>query len=95
MPKSVSVLIEKPISLTKAKTPTSDTGIVAVGMIVLRQSCRNRNMTMMTSTIASNSVLTTSRIESFTTVAVSNEIWYCMPGGNDRLSRSSSATQLL
>ncbi len=74
MPKSVSVLIEKPISFTKAKTPTSDTGIVAVGMIVLRQSCRNRNMTMMTSTIASNSVLTTSRIESFTTVAVSNEI---------------------
>ena len=41
-------------------------------------------MTRTTSTMASNSVLTTSRIESFTTVVVSNEIWYVMPGGNDR-----------
>ena len=64
MPKSVSVLIEKPSSLTNAKVPMSDTGIVIAGMIVLRQSCRNRNMTRTTSTIASSSVLTTSRIES-------------------------------
>ena len=37
MPKSVSVLIEKPISLTKANAPISETGIVIAGMIVLRQ----------------------------------------------------------
>ena len=37
MPNSVSVLIENPNALTKAKVPTSDTGIVIVGMIVLRQ----------------------------------------------------------
>ena len=74
MPKSVSVLIEKPSSFTKANTPISETGIVAAGMIVLRQSCRNRNITITTRTIASNSVMTTSRIESFTTVAVSKEI---------------------
>ena len=84
MPNSVSVLIEKPSSFTNAKVPTSETGIVTVGMIVLRQSCRNRNITRMTSTIASNSVFTTSWIESLTTVAVSNEIWYFIPGGNDR-----------
>ena len=37
MPKSVSVLIEKPISLTNANAPTSETGIVMAGMSVLRQ----------------------------------------------------------
>ena len=34
MPKSVSVLIEKPSSLTNANVPMSDTGIVIVGMSV-------------------------------------------------------------
>ena len=38
---------------------------------------------MTTSTIASNSVLSTSRIESETTVVVSNAICTCTPGGND------------
>ena len=64
MPKSVSVLIEKPNSLTNANVPTSDTGIVIAGMSVLRQFCRNRNITRMTSTIASTSVFSTSRIDS-------------------------------
>ena len=37
IPKSVSVLIEKPISFTNANAPTSETGIVIVGISVLRQ----------------------------------------------------------
>ena len=37
MPKSVSVLMEKSISLTNANAPMSETGIVIVGMSVLRQ----------------------------------------------------------
>ena len=49
MPKSVSVLIEKPNSLTNANVPMSDTGIVIAGISVVRQFCRNRNMTTMTS----------------------------------------------
>ena len=48
MPNSVSVLIEKPNSLTNANVPMSDTGIVIAGMSVLRQFCRNRNITRTT-----------------------------------------------
>ena len=48
MPKSVSVLIEKSNSLMNANVPMSETGIVIAGMIVLRQFCRNRNITRMT-----------------------------------------------
>jgi hypothetical protein len=40
MPKSVSVLTEKPNTLTKIKVPISETGMVIAGMNVLRQSCR-------------------------------------------------------
>ena len=92
MPNRVRVLIEKPSSLMNANVPMSDTGIVIVGMIVLRQSCRNRNITSTTSAMASSSVVTTSRMESCTTVAVSNDTWYFMPGGKLRCSRSSSAS---
>ena len=49
MPNSVSVLIEKPNSLTNANVPISDTGIVIAGISVVRQFCRNRNMTRTTS----------------------------------------------
>ena len=39
MPNRVSVLTENPSSLTKAKVPISETGMVTAGMMVLRQSC--------------------------------------------------------
>src|SRR6516165_8239979 len=81
MPNSVSVLIEKPKSLTKANVPTSDTGIVMAGISVVRQSCRNRNMTSTTSRMASSSVVTTSRIDWATTVVVSNARCALRPGG--------------
>ena len=64
MPNSVSVLIEKPKSLTNANVPMSDTGIVIAGMIVLRQFCRNRNITSTTRPMASASVFSTSMIDS-------------------------------
>src|ERR1700743_2337834 len=72
IPNSVSVLIEKPNSLTKMNVPISETGIVIAGMNVLRQSCRNKKITTMTSTIASTSVWSTSLIDSPTTVVESN-----------------------
>ena len=81
MPNSVSVLIEKPNSLTNANVPMSDTGIVIAGISVVRQFCRNRNMTSTTSPIASSSVVTTSRIDSETTVVVSKAISIFRPGG--------------
>ena len=81
MPKSVSVLIEKPNSLTNANVPMSETGIVIAGMSVLRQFCRNRNMTSTTRTIASPSVFSTSMIDSRTTTTLSNAICASSPGG--------------
>ena len=44
IPNRVRVLMENPSSLTKAKVPISETGMVTAGMIVLRQSCKeNKN----------------------------------------------------
>ena len=91
MANSVSVLIEKPISLTNANAPMSDTGIVIVGMSVLRQLCRNTNITSTTRAIASTSVLRTSLIDSSTTCVVLKATWYFRPGGKVADSRSSSA----
>ena len=41
MPNSVSVLSEKPSAAITAKVPISDTGIATIGMIAVRQDCRN------------------------------------------------------
>ena len=46
--------------------PTSETGTASSGMSVARQPCRKMNTTMMTSTSASNSVLTISFMPSVT-----------------------------
>src|ERR1700680_297081 len=66
MPNSVNVLIENPKALIKMKVPTSDTGIVIAGMKVLRQSCKNKKMTAITSATACASVISTSRMDSLT-----------------------------
>ena len=63
MPNNVSVLIENPNSSIAASVPISETGTASIGMIVARQFCRNTNTTAKTSSIASASVVTTSRIE--------------------------------
>ena len=81
MPKRVSVLIEKPKIFTKANVPMSDTGMVSAGMMVLRQFCRNRNITSTTSTSASASVFSTSTIDSRTTVTLSKASRHSRPGG--------------
>ena len=81
MPKSVSTLIEKSNSLMNANVPISDTGIVIAGMIVLRQFCRNRNITRMTRPIASTSVHSTSTIDSRTTTTLSKATCHSRPGG--------------
>src|SRR6266853_3160165 len=64
MPNNVNVLIEKPKNLAKMNVPTSETGIVMAGIMVLRQPCRKRKITMMTIKIASANVLNNSRIDS-------------------------------
>ena len=91
IPNSVRVLIENPNALMKTKVPIRDTGMVTAGMTVARQSWRKRKMTRMTSTIASNSVFTTSRIDSRTAVVGSNAISYFIEGGKLTASRLSVA----
>ena len=91
MPKSVNVLIENPNSFTNANVPTSETGIVMAGISVVRQFCRKRNITRTTNATASTSVVTTSRIDSATTVVVSNATSIFSPGGKRFDRRSISA----
>ena len=91
MPKRVKVLIENPRALTKMKVPTNETGIVTAGITVERQSCKNRKMTKITSRIASPNVITTSLIESATTLVVSKATLYLRPGGKLLERRSNSA----
>src|SRR5262249_30567406 len=83
IPNRVSELMEKSNILTNAKVPISDTGIVTAGIMVARQSSKNRKITTMTISTASSSVVTTSLTESPTTVVVSNAMTYFMPGGKD------------
>ena len=75
--------MEKPKILMKANVPMSDTGIVTAGMMVARQSCRKRKMTMMTMMIASPMVETTSLTDSLMTVVVSTAM---APGAGKRRS---------
>src|SRR5215471_1036663 len=95
IPKSVNELIEKPKILINANVPIRDTGMVTAGIMVARQSSRNKKITMMTMRTASSRVVTTSLTESPTTVVVSNAMTYFIPGGNDLESCSSSALAAL
>ena len=65
--------------------------MVSAGMTVLRQSCRNTNITSTTRPIASSSVMSTSLIDSDTTMVLSKASSCCMPGGNRCDNRSNSA----
>src|ERR1700719_2098749 len=95
MPNSVNVLIENPKALIKMKVPTSDTGMVIAGINVLRQSCKNKKITAITSAIACSSVIITSRIDSLTTLVVSKATAYFSPGGKFLDSRRNSALAAL
>jgi len=56
IPKSESVLTEKPSSGNKANVPSNDTGTVNSGIRVARKFCRKTNTTSTTRTMASRSV---------------------------------------
>ena len=86
-PSSDSTLIEKPISGKNMNAPISETGTVISGISVARQFCRKTKTTMMTRTIASNSVCTISVMPSSTGSVVSSEIVYSMSRGK-RVERS-------
>src|SRR5207244_12683180 len=81
-PNSVSRLIEKPSTCIPKKAPMTETGTATTGMRVARQLCRKTNTTNVTSSSASNSVFTTSLINSVTYGVVSNAIVQRTPDGN-------------
>ena len=64
--------------------PISDTGTASNGISVARQLCRNRYTTRNTSSIASPSVITTSRIETSTKRVVSYTTEWREPVGEPR-----------
>ncbi len=65
-------LMENPRRGKKAKVPMSETGTATAGISVARHPCRKTNTTMITRTIAINSVSTISRIPSVTERVVSS-----------------------
>ena len=67
----VSMLMENPNSPNTAKVPRMTTGTASVGISVARMFPRKRYITRNTSRTASNRVLTTSLIASFTNGVVS------------------------
>jgi hypothetical protein len=91
-PNSVSVLSEKPMIAMTANVPISETGIVAVGISVVRRSCRKIRTVRMTSTAAMKSVSTMSLIEATTTLDASYGTSYSSPSGNVR-DRSASVAR--
>jgi hypothetical protein len=79
-------------SLTKAKVPMRETGMVTAGMRVVRQSSRNTKMTRMTSAMATASVKITSWMEADTTSVVSKAMRVPHPRREALGQRSISAS---
>ena len=63
------------------KVPSSTTGTAMAGISVARKFCRKMNITSVTSTMASASVLTTSLIEARTNGVLSELTTPLMPSG--------------
>ena len=70
-PNSESVLIEKPNRGNRTKVPTRETGTANSGISVARHPCKKMYTTIITRTMAINSVLTISLIPSDTARVVS------------------------
>ena len=80
------MLTENPTAGKNMKAPTSETGIVNIGISVARQFCRKMKITSTTSAIASSRVLTISNAPSVTGTVVSSVSADCMSAGNFRAS---------
>ena len=63
MASSVSVLMEKPNRYMRAQAPTSDTGMVTMGMMLARRLRRKKKITSTTRTMASRMVWNTESME--------------------------------
>ena len=88
---SDSVLMVNPAIGKNRKVPTSDTGMVRIGISVARQLCRKTNTTTMTRAIASSSVMTISFAPSVTGTVVSRVRSARMSEGNRSSRRAIAA----
>ena len=79
-PKSVRVLMVKPIIFITANVAMRLTGMVIMGMTTARQFCRNSRITIMTMRVVSTKVTSTSSIEAVTKSDESSTILYFTPG---------------
>ncbi|MNT09400.1 hypothetical protein D3C72_1441810 [compost metagenome] len=86
----VSVLIEKPKKYISAQAPTSDTGMVTMGMMLARRLRRKKKITSTTSTMASPMVWNTESMERSMNTDESYAMFSFMPAGRVSFSRSTS-----
>jgi len=89
-PNSDSVLIENPSIGNSMNVPTSETGTASSGIRVARKPWRKMKTTMITSAIASKSVLTISWMPALTARVVSSAVTYSRSCGNRALASSIS-----
>ncbi len=90
MASNVSVLIEKPNRYISAQAPTSDTGMVTMGMMLARRLRRKKKITSTTRTMASMMVWNTESMERSMNTDESYAMFSFMPAGRVSFSRSTS-----
>ncbi|MNI42529.1 hypothetical protein D3C73_968280 [compost metagenome] len=90
MASKVSVLIEKPKKYINAHAPTSDTGMVTMGMMLARRLRRKKKITSTTRTMASPMVWNTESMERSMNTDESYAMFSFMPAGSVSFSRATS-----
>ena len=86
----VSVLMEKPKRYISAQAPTSDTGMVTMGMMLARRLRRKKKITSTTRTMASPMVWKTESMERSMNTDESYAMFSFMPAGRVSFKRSTS-----
>ena len=92
MAKSVKMFTEKPSACMNIRVPTSDSGMVAIGIRLVLSEPRKPRITSSTRAVAMTTVMATSSTESLTGPEVSKAMSMTMPGGADARSSGSIAS---
>src|SRR3546814_4143152 len=94
MASSVRVLTENPNRYISPQAPTSETGIVTMGMMLARRLRRKKKMTSTTSTMASPMVWNTDWIERSMNTAESYAMFSFMPRSEEHKSELQSLMRI-
>ncbi|MCY1529078.1 hypothetical protein D9M68_642060 [compost metagenome] len=95
MASRVSVLIEKPNRYISAQAPTSDTGMVTMGMMLARRLRRKKKITSTTRAMASPMVWNTESMERSINTDESYAMFSFMPAGRFSFRRATSSRAAL